>query len=74
MTDKRDFLLEVGVEELPSSLIPSIFEETKSRFIEKLKESRLHYEDLYLVGTPRRVALIIKGLQEHQEPLIMKVK
>lgn len=51
MTDKRDFLLEVGVEELPSSLIPSIFEETKSRFIEKLKESRLHYEDLYLVGT-----------------------
>lgn len=74
MTDKRDFLLEVGVEELPSSLIPSIFEETKSRFIEKLKESRLHYEDLYLVGTPRRVALIIKGLQEHQEPLIMIVK
>ena len=74
MTKTRDFLLEIGVEELPSSLISSIFEETKSRFIEKLKESRLHYEDLYLVGTPRRIALIIKELQERQEPLILEVK
>ncbi|NLJ39506.1 MAG: glycine--tRNA ligase subunit beta, partial [Candidatus Atribacteria bacterium] len=52
MVDKRNFLLEIGVEELPASLIPSIFEETKSHFLEKFKELRLHFEDLQLVGTP----------------------
>ncbi|NLJ48072.1 MAG: glycine--tRNA ligase subunit beta [Candidatus Atribacteria bacterium] len=72
--NKRNFLLEIGVEELPSSLIPSIFEETKSHFLEKFRETRLHFEDLYLVGTPRRITLIAKGLQEHQEPLIVEVK
>lgn len=74
MVDKRNFLLEIGVEELPASLIPSIFEETKSHFLEKFKELRLHFEDLQLVGTPRRIALIAKGLQEYQEPLILEVK
>ena len=39
MVDKRNFLLEIGVEELPASLIPSIFEETKSHFLEKFKET-----------------------------------
>jgi len=74
MNDRRDFLLEIGVEELPSSLITSIFDETKRQFIEKLEESRLGYEDLLLIGTPRRITLIIKGLQEHQDPLILEIK
>jgi len=74
MNDRRDFLLEIGVEELPSSLITSIFDETKRQFIEKLEESRLGYEDLLLIGTPLRITLIIKGLQEHQDPLILEIK
>jgi len=74
MIENKDFLLEIGVEELPSTLISAIYEETQTKFTNALNESRLHYNTISVIGTPRRITLLVKGLHIVQEPLIIEAK
>jgi glycyl-tRNA synthetase len=59
---KEDFLLEVGSEELPAVFVP-IGQQNLERDLKRLldKES-LKYDSLEVFGTPRRLAILVKGL------------
>lgn len=72
--DKRDFLFEIGVEELPTSLIREIFAEVEEKFAETLERFRIPYEHFRVLGTPRRIALYVQGMGLTQEPVVREIK
>ncbi|NER48681.1 MAG: glycine--tRNA ligase subunit beta [Symploca sp. SIO1A3] len=60
------FLLEVGTEELPADFIASAMAQWQSRIPKTLEEQFLTPEGIEVYGTPRRLAVLIKGLPEQQ--------
>jgi glycyl-tRNA synthetase beta chain len=60
------FLLEVGTEELPASFLSSAIEQWKQRIPFILAENNLINNAVEVYGTPRRLAVLIKGLPSQQ--------
>jgi len=60
------FLLEVGTEELPADFVASAIAQWQSRIPQTLEEQFLTPEGIEVYGTPRRIAVLIKGLPEQQ--------
>lgn len=57
------YLLEVGTEELPYKFIPQAIEQLKSGFTNFLTDNKVKYTDIKVYATPRRLAVIIDGLE-----------
>ena len=70
----KDILLEIGTEEIPAHYMPSILSQVKQLAAEKFTEANISYEDIRTVGTPRRVALLMKGVAEKQADISSKRK
>ncbi len=60
------FLLEVGTEELPARFLDEAFEQWRSRIPASLDEHFLTPKSVEVYGTPRRLAVLIRGLPERQ--------
>lgn len=56
---KKDFLLEVLVQELPYKFIPSAIAQLKSSFEKLYHENGLTYSDIKVYATPRRLAVLV---------------
>lgn len=69
----RSLLLEIGCEELPASFIPPALEELERVGRAGLAEARLAHGSLRVLGTPRRLALLVEGLAERQEDRVREV-
>lgn len=74
MTATRDFLLEIGVEEMPARFLDPALAELKELAAGTLREQRLSCQAVETYGTPRRLTLLVKGLAENQESLETEVK
>ena len=57
------YLLEVGTEELPYRFIPQAIEQLNNGFKNFLNDSKVKYTDIKVYATPRRLAVIIDGLE-----------
>ncbi|MBD1998188.1 glycine--tRNA ligase subunit beta [Leptolyngbya sp. FACHB-541] len=68
------FLLEVGAEELPASFVDEALAQWRSRIPASLTEHFLTSEAIELYGTPRRLAVLIKGLPAQQPDREEEVK
>lgn len=63
---KRNFLLEIGTEELPTAAVTELAQAGADIWEKILTEHRLHYTSLEIFSTPRRLAWRINGLDMHQ--------
>jgi len=70
----KDFLLEIGVEEMPARFLDPALAELKELAEGALQEHRLGFKEVKTYGTPRRLALFVEGLAEIQEPLEKEIK
>ena len=70
----RDYLLEIGVEEMPARFLDPALAELKELAAAALKEYRLNFKSLTACGSPRRIALLVEGMAASQESLEMEVK
>jgi glycyl-tRNA synthetase beta chain len=61
-----NFLLEVGVEELPASFVASAIQQWQTFIPQSLEGSFLKPKRIQVYGTPRRLAVLIEGLPDHQ--------
>ncbi len=61
-----DFLLEIGVENLPASYIQPAVAQLRDDFAQQLKAERLTFDDIEAAGTPRRLVVRVWGLAERQ--------
>ena len=72
-TQAADFLLEIGTEELPAADLQSALEQLSARVPGLLDELRLAHGAIAVVGTPRRLVVMIEklaALQQEKETLV----
>jgi glycyl-tRNA synthetase beta chain len=65
----HDLLFEIGVEELPSSFVAGALAALPGLAQKRLGELRVAHGDVRSVGTPRRLALLVRGVAERQADL-----
>ncbi|MFS8924393.1 glycine--tRNA ligase subunit beta, partial [Synechococcus sp. B60.1] len=68
------YLLEVGCEELPASFVDSALEQWRKGIPASLAEAHLQAEEMQLFGTPRRLAVLLRGLPTQQPDRTLEVK
>ena len=56
------YLLEVGTEELPYKFIPQAIEQLNAGFRTFLEDNKVKYSDIKVYATPRRLAVLVYGL------------
>ncbi|MDO5718789.1 MAG: glycine--tRNA ligase subunit beta [Tissierellia bacterium] len=71
---KSNYLFELGVEEFPASYVEPTKKQLKSAFEKLLDENKICYEGIDVESTPRRFAVIIKGLSQETKSDTKKVK
>ncbi len=67
------FLLEIGTEEIPTTFFPQVLQDVLALGQQLFEESRLSYHTIRTVGTPRRLALLVDGLQAKQSSRTQEV-
>ncbi len=70
----RNFLLEIGIEELPAKFAPGAVSQMEANAQKKLSELRLKYKSVKTYITPRRLTLYIEDLAEMQEDISEEAK
>lgn len=63
---KRDFLLEIGVEEMPARVVTNAMNQLKDAVASWLKKEAVEFDDVTAYSTPRRLAVIVSGVVEKQ--------
>lgn len=61
------YLLEVGCEELPYKFIPSAIQQLKTGFENFLNSNKVVFEKVGVYATPRRLAVIVSGLEKQSK-------
>ncbi len=62
----RDLIFEIGVEELPTPYISPALAQLERDAASGLRDRRLAFASVATLGTPRRLALSVRGLAERQ--------
>lgn len=70
----RDFLLEIGIEELPARFLNPALVELAALARDTFDEYRLAYGAVDTYGSPRRLTLYVRDLAEEQSGLVREVK
>ncbi|WP_368293154.1 glycine--tRNA ligase subunit beta [Dehalobacter sp. TBBPA1] len=70
----KDFLLEIGMEEMPAKFAPGAVVQLENNARKMLAELRLAYKNLQCYVTPRRLALYVEALAEKQQDISEEVK
>ena len=61
------YLLEIGTEELPADLAESVISQFELNVNKDLKLSQIKFSEIRVTTTPRRIALMIKGIASFSE-------
>ncbi len=67
------FLLEIGTEEIPTKVLPQALQDLAGLGQQLLSECRLNYQQIRTVGTARRLALLVDGVQTQQSSLTQEI-
>ena len=62
----KKLLFEIGTEELPANYMPNILKDLKALALKKLQDARVPFADVTVMGTPRRLAVLVSGVEETQ--------
>ena len=68
------YLFEVGTEELPYKFIPQAIEQLNTNFKTFLNDNKVNYTDIKVYATPRRLAVLIYGLNNNTADEVKIVK
>ncbi len=64
--NRRDFLVELGTEELPPKALKKLSQAFTGGIIEGLKAAGLSHSAVHSYAAPRRLAVVVEALQERQ--------
>jgi len=62
----KELLLEIGTEEIPAGFIPQALIDLESLAKKELEASRIDFNGIKTLGTPRRLVLVIESVSEKQ--------
>lgn len=69
-----NFLLEIGLEEMPAHLVSPAIDQLVERAADFMKENRLQYGDIKPFSTPRRLAILISDVADKADDLTKEIK
>lgn len=69
MAPTRDFLFEIGVEEMPSAPLNNAVKQLKSFVAKGLDEAGLSHGDVRVISSPRRLAALVSDVAEATEEI-----
>lgn len=72
--NKRDILLEIGMEEMPARFIREAIDQLEQKVIGWLDEKKIKHGEARAFSTPRRLAVIIHEAAERQEDSEEEIK
>lgn len=64
-----DLLFEIGCEEIPAKMLARQLEDLPALVAQRLAAARLEHKGVRVLGTPRRLAILVKGLADRQPDL-----
>ena len=70
----NNYLLEIGVEELPSRFVNMAIEQLDEKSKKLLQENEIGFADVKVYATPRRLSLVIEDIAEKQSDIKKEVK
>ncbi|MBC1419017.1 glycine--tRNA ligase subunit beta [Listeria fleischmannii] len=70
----KDFLLEIGLEEMPAKYITASAKQLKERATEWFKEKKIAVSDIETYSSPRRLTILAKDVAIKQEDQIEEAK
>ncbi len=70
----RDLLLEIGTEEIPAGFMDNTFKQMRNIAKNLFDDNRIEIGDMRVTGTPRRLVLIVKDIEEKQADLEKEVR
>ena len=70
----KKLLFEIGTEELPANYMPNILKDLKELARKKLQDARVPFTDVTVMGTPRRLAVLVSGVEETQTDSVEEFK
>ncbi|MBS4222469.1 glycine--tRNA ligase subunit beta [Lederbergia citrea] len=65
--NKRDLLLEIGLEEMPARFIKDAMNALGDKLQSWLKEKKIGFDEIKLYSTPRRLAILVHCVEESQQ-------
>jgi len=74
LSESEPLLVEIGTEELPSGDLTTAVEQLKRDIGPLLDDSRLEHGDIQVMGTPRRLVILIEQLAAEQTERVSLVK
>jgi glycyl-tRNA synthetase beta chain len=72
--NNRDVLLEIGLEEMPARFISDTIGQLENKVSSWLQENKIGFQMIHRYSTPRRLALLIEGINEAQEDIHEEAK
>ncbi|BFH61437.1 glycine--tRNA ligase subunit beta [Paenibacillus azoreducens] len=70
----KDLLFEIGLEEVPARFLRAAMDQLKDKTVQWLEQSRLSHGEVEAYATPRRLAVLVKGVAEKQDDVEEEVK
>ncbi|MGY8608256.1 glycine--tRNA ligase subunit beta [Bacillus altitudinis] len=72
--NKQDVLLEIGLEEMPARFMPESTKQLGDKVKAWFVAQNISFEDVALFNSPRRLAVLVKGVAEKQEDIKEEAK
>jgi glycyl-tRNA synthetase beta chain len=66
----RDLLFEIGTEEIPAGFLEPALSQLETLFTKKASELKITHGAVSVMGTPRRLALIVSDVAEKQKDIL----
>ncbi len=67
MTTEKDFLLEIGCEEIPASFLYPAGEYLEKKLKELFERKKVKFKKIQKFITPRRIAVLVEDLEKHTQ-------
>ena len=74
LPETADLLIEIGTEELPAADLEEALSQFKKAVPKMLDSLRLSFNEVNILGTPRRLVAHIRSLSSHQEDQVRELK
>ncbi|MGY3313563.1 glycyl-tRNA synthetase beta chain [Peribacillus simplex] len=71
---KRDLLLEIGLEELPARFVTASMKQLSDKAQKWLTEKAIEFGEVEAFSTPRRLAILVKDVEESQKDIEEEAK
>ncbi len=70
----KKYLLEIGMEELPAKYVENTMSQIKEKLTDLFSQEEIKFEEIKTYSTPRRLVVLVDGLEEKQADSLVEVK